>query len=115
MVRSATVFNAALIKQKLGLSVQEITRDLAERLGLSTDEGLVVAGVDRTGPGAEAGFQRGTVILALDGQSPENLVEAAKVLHGKKKGDAVTLEVLAQRRRGMLLGWEHAEIALRVQ
>jgi S1-C subfamily serine protease len=115
MVRNATVFNAALIKQKLGLSVQEITRDLAERLGLATDEGLVVAGVDRTGPGVDAGFQRGTIILALDGHPPENLVEAAKALYAKKKGEAVTLTILMQRRRGMLLVWEQTEVLLRVQ
>jgi len=115
MVRSSTIFNESLIRQKLGLNIEEITPDLAGRLGLAEGSALVVAGVDRTGPAAKAGLARGAVILALDGQNPSDLLDAAKFLYGKKKGETVVLDVLVQGRRGMVTMWERVEIALQVQ
>ncbi len=115
LMRNGAVFNASLVKQKLGLSVQELNRDLAEQLGLESTDGLLIAGVDRGGPAAVAGLQRGYLIIGVDGQAPGDLVEAAKVLYAKRKGEKVALDVLAQRRRGMLVLWEHAEVELTVQ
>ena len=115
MVRAGAVFNAALIRRKLGLAVQEISPELSGRLGLADNAGLVIADVDRTGPASEARLSRGAIIVAVDGRAPEGVVESAKYLYGKKKGDTVGLEVLVQRRRGMVLTWESLEIALQVQ
>jgi predicted metalloprotease with PDZ domain len=100
LVKKSGVFNAALIKQKLGLSVQDITPDLAEQMGLLTQDGLLVAGVDRESPAAAAGLQRGLVILGVDSGPAEDVATTAKVLYGKKKGDKVSLQILAQQRRG---------------
>jgi len=115
LVQEGTVFNAALIKQRLGLSVQEITRDLQERLGLMTSEGLLVVAVDRNSPAAEAKLQRGHIIVALDQQQPENLVAAAKLLHGRKSGEKVVLEVLVQRQRGAFIIPQRMAVELTVQ
>jgi S1-C subfamily serine protease len=115
LVRASSVFNAQLVKQKLGMSVQEITPDLAERLGLATDRGLLVAAVDRGSAAEQAGVQRGHILLALDGEPPGGLTELARVLYGKKKGEKVGLDLLVQRRRGMLLITERAAAELTVQ
>ena len=48
---------------KLGLSVAPLTPELASRLHLPEDkQGLVVTGVDPSGPGADAGLQQGDLI-----------------------------------------------------
>ncbi|MEK7686640.1 MAG: trypsin-like peptidase domain-containing protein [Verrucomicrobiota bacterium] len=90
-------FNAALIREKLGATLQELTAELAERMGLSSAAGLIIAGVDKNGPAEKAGLQRGLLIQAIDGQIPEDLTAAAKVLHGRKKGEKVQLSVLMPR------------------
>jgi serine protease Do len=54
---------------KLGLSVRPVTPDEARELGLPRHEGLVVAGVDPEGPGAEAGFRPGDVIQQVNGKA----------------------------------------------
>jgi S1-C subfamily serine protease len=115
LVREDSVFNATLIKQKTGLSVQEITPELADRLGLPTYEGLLIAAVDRGSAADAAGLQRGHMVLALDGQVPDNVIDAAKTLYGKKKGEKVSLLVLAQRRRGPLPILERGVVELPVQ
>jgi len=114
LMRESAVFNAVMIKQKLGISVQEITPDLAERLGLPVDEGLLIAAVDGGTPAARAGLQRGAVLLAVDGQAVDGVVETAKALYGRKKDEKIRVDVLVQRRRGMLLIPERAAVELPV-
>ncbi len=52
----------------LGASLQSLTKDLADSLGLDRPAGALVAGVTRGSPAAEAGLKRGDVITAVDGQ-----------------------------------------------
>lgn len=58
--------------QPLGLSVQTLTRSLADQLGIDAAEGVVVTGVVRGSPAAEAGIGEGSVILQVDRQAVKN-------------------------------------------
>src|SRR3974377_904064 len=51
--------------QGLGLAVQELTPDLAKRLGLPAGQGVVVAQVSPGSPADEAGLRQGDVILEV--------------------------------------------------
>ena len=115
LARMTTVFNASLVKQKLGVSLQEISLELAERLGLASTDGLLVAGVERGSPADAVGLERGHVILGIAGQAVEDVVSAAKILYGKKKGDRVSLQVLAQRRQGPLLRTQRVDVEVVVR
>jgi serine protease Do len=61
---------AANIRKQLssnwGLNVQKLTPDIAEQLGLANAKGVVVSQVLPDSPSADAGLQRGDVILELD-------------------------------------------------
>jgi len=115
LVREASVFNAALVKRRLGLSVQEITIELAERMSLPTAEGLLVAGVDRDGPAHEAGLQQGHILLSVDGVAADKLVPVAKALYSKAKGGKVSLDILVERRRGAFIVPERGTVELPVR
>jgi len=115
LMREAVVFNANLIQQKIGASVQPMTAELADRLHLPPAEGLLVAGIDRATPAAEAGLQRGHIILSIDGQASDDLVAAAKILYAKKKGEKVPFEILVQHRRGSNVYLERVGIELAMQ
>ncbi len=52
----------------LGVSVQGVTSDLAESLGLPGVDGALVSAVTPDGPAAKAGIERGDVIVRLEGQ-----------------------------------------------
>lgn len=95
-----TFFGAELIRQKIGASLQELDADLAESMGLRRSDGLIVAGVDRGGPAADAGLQRGAVVQAIDGQPVSDLVTAAKRLYARQRGERATLTVFIQRVSG---------------
>ncbi len=115
LVPEATVFNAALIRQKLGISVQEITRELAERMGLITTDGLLIAGVDHGSEAESAGIERGQILLGLNGTTPDSVIAAARLLYAKKAGDKADIEVLLLRRTGRMIIPERGSVSLTVR
>lgn len=115
MVPEKTFFNAGLIQKKLGLTLQELTPELAESLGLNRGSGLVVAAVDPAGPAAEAGLQPHTLIRGFDGVATSDLVDAAKILYEKLKGETVKLNVYVPVRRGNQSAYREANVALVVR
>jgi serine protease Do len=66
-----------MIRGRLGVSVQEITPELAEYFGVTS--GVLVASVTADSPAAKAGLKAGDVITVVDGKtvtSPRELVQA---------------------------------------
>ena len=52
----------------LGLSVQAVTPDIAEALGMKAPNGALIAQTVDGGPGAKAGLKAGDVIVAVNGE-----------------------------------------------
>ena len=68
-VIAAAKAGAARVRRPwLGASLQGITRDMGEALGLDRPAGVLVSDMADGGPAAEAGLKRGDVITAVDGQ-----------------------------------------------
>jgi len=53
---------------RIGVSIQDLTPDLAEALGIDASFGAVVASVEDGSPAAQAGIQAGDIIVAVDGR-----------------------------------------------
>jgi S1-C subfamily serine protease len=115
MLPEKTYFNEKLIQQRLGASVQELTRDLAERWGLRSTDGLLVAGVDENSEAAKAGVERGFILLALDGEPITDLVATAKSLNARKSGDTVTFQVVVPRRRGSFVTVQQGTVQVKLK
>jgi S1-C subfamily serine protease len=103
LIPEKEVFNAALFRQKLGATVQDLTPEAAAQMNLGPSDGLLVSAVEKNGPAAEAGLARGNVIRALDGQALESVPQAAKLLYRRKSGDKVELTVIVAQVRGRFL------------
>jgi serine protease Do len=70
----------------LGMTVQNMTPELAKTLGLKRADGVVITGVEPQSAAAEAGLQRGDVILEVDRQKIGNAAELRKTLDQAKPG-----------------------------
>ena len=103
LIPEKEVFNASLVLQKTGASVQELTAELAGQMGLENAGGILVQAVEKNSPVARANLTRGCVIQAIDGQALEDVHAAAKVLHARKAGEVVELTVWVPRVRGRYL------------
>jgi serine protease Do len=78
----------------LGIELAEITPDLQEAFGLSTDKGALVNSVKTGLPAEAAGLKRGDVIVAVDGKSVESTNEVVRLVSAKEPGSSVKLTVL---------------------
>jgi serine protease Do len=76
-----------------GMTVQNLTPDIAQQLGMDESSGVVVSGVDAGGPAQEAGIRRGDVIIEVD----QDEVSDVEQLH-EKLADADERALLLIRR-----------------
>jgi len=82
-------------EENFGLTVQAITPDIAESLGLSRDiKGVVVSGVESGTAADEAGLRRGDVILEVNRKPIEDIAAYRKAL---KAGAGKSLLLLVRR------------------
>lgn len=79
------------INQKLGLTIQEITPELAKTLGIEDQKGLIVSDVERDSPAAAAGIKRGEIILEVNQKAIENIKEFKDILSQTKTDDNILL------------------------
>ena len=73
-----------------GLSVQNLTADLAEKLGHTSDEGVLIAGVAPGSAAAKAGLRKGDLILEVENQTIHS-VEEFKSAMDKAAGEGKVL------------------------
>lgn len=77
--------------KQLGMTVQDLTPDIAQQLGYKDEKGVVVSDVDPASPAADAGITGGTLITEVDRQKVENTQDFWKLV--KKAKDSVLLYV----------------------
>jgi len=77
----------------LGVSIQEVTPDLAKAFNLPSAEGALVGDVTPDSPGAKAGLQKGDVITALNGQKVSDYHDLRLRISQTAPNTAVKLEV----------------------
>ncbi len=78
-------------KAKLGLGLQTLTPQMAERFGLKADHGVLINAIKPGSPAAEAGLARGDVILEVDRRSVRTAEDAVKALTSERSGGHVLL------------------------
>jgi serine protease Do len=85
--------SSAVSLDKAGIEVQDLTAEVAEKLGYKAEiKGVVVTKVDRDGPAATAGLRSGQVITRVDKQP----VESVQALRDKLSAAALDKGVLLQ-------------------
>lgn len=115
LIPEQDVFNASLLRQKLGVIAQEVSAESAARLDLPTTEGVLITAVEKNSPAAQANLARGHVIRALDGQVPKGIKEAARLLYPRKAGDTVEVTVVVSRVRGHYVQIYPAKVSVSVR
>ena len=115
LVPEKSVFNAGMIRDRLGLNLEELTPQMAAHYGVGATDAFLVTGVEENSQAAAAGLQRPMLVTGIDGRQPADLCAAAKLLYPKKKGDRVQLDLALPQRMGNfnVLRQGSVELALR--
>ena len=73
-------------KERLGLSVQTVTRDIARSLGLDQAQGVIVSNVQPGSPAADAGLARGDIILEVNRRAIKSPAELQNIIDNATAG-----------------------------
>ena len=82
---------------RFGISIQNITPEIASRLGIEPDEGVLVTSVDNDSFAEEIGLQRGDVIQQLNHQPVNRVQDVLQIQRGlAPQSDVVFMVLRAQ-------------------
>jgi serine protease Do len=82
-----------VIRGRIGVGIEGVSRDVAEAIGLGTPRGALVNSVERDGPAAKAGLEAGDVIVRFDGKPIERSSDLPRIVGGTKPGTDSTVTV----------------------
>jgi serine protease Do len=83
-----------VVRGWLGVEIQEVTPDLAQSFGLAKPEGALVASIDKDGPAAKSGLERGDVVLKFDGKDVHDEHELPVLVANTPINKKVPVEVV---------------------
>ncbi len=82
---------------RIGVQIGDVTKDVAESLGLGRAAGALVRSVEVGGPAEKAGVEPGDIITRFDGKPVERSSDLPRLVGSTKPGGKSTLQVF---RRG---------------
>lgn len=89
--------NGRVVRGRIGVTIGEVTKDVAESLGLGKASGALVRSVESGGPAEKAGVEPGDIITRFDGKPVERSSDLPRFVGNTKPGTKATLQVF---RRG---------------
>ncbi|NNG22026.1 DegQ family serine endoprotease [Telluria aromaticivorans] len=78
---------------RLGVQISEVTRDVAESLGLGKARGAEVSMVEAGGPAEKGGIKVGDIILKFNGQAIDTTRDLPRVVGASKVGSRANVTV----------------------
>jgi serine protease Do len=78
----------------MGATIQNVTPEIADSLGISGKKGALIAEIVPGGPASKAGLQPGDVVLELNGQAVSSNSELTRLVAQVRTGDIMHLKIL---------------------
>jgi serine protease Do len=82
---------------RIGVQIDQVTRDVAESIGLGKAQGALVRSVEAGAPADKAGLEAGDIIIRFDGKPIEKAADLPRMVGNTKPGTHSTVTVF---RRG---------------
>ena len=92
---------------RMGVVIQEVTRDIATSFGLDRARGALVNSVEKGSPADKAGVEAGDIIVKFDGKPVESQSDLPRIVGATRPGAKVDIEVLRKgtaRSLGVVVG-----------
>lgn len=91
--------NGKVTRGRIGIQIDNVTKELAQSIGLTKPAGALVRAVEAGGPAEKAGIEAGDIVLKVDGKSVEKAGDLSRMIGSIKPGAKTVLQV---HRRGSL-------------
>jgi serine protease Do len=86
-----------VIRGRIGVAIDQVTKEVAESIGLGKPVGALVRSVETGGPADKAGVEAGDIITKVDGRAVEKSGDLPRIVGAMKPGIKAVLQVF---RRG---------------
>ena len=83
------------VESKIGINVENLTPDLAQRFGYEEDEGVIITNVARNSVAAREGIRRGQLITAVNRKPVKNVNDFNSHVKNLETGDIILLRLKA--------------------
>jgi Do/DeqQ family serine protease len=93
-IMSTLVEHGEVRRGLLGVTVQDLTHELAQAFHLSERQGAVVTGVQPDSPAERAGLEPGDIVLAINDRKVKNSADVRNAIGLAQVGDEVKVEIL---------------------
>ncbi len=78
---------------RIGVMIQEVTRELADSFGLTDNKGALVVSVEKDGPADRAGIKARDIILDFDGKEVAVSADLPRIVGNTKPNSRVSVKV----------------------
>jgi serine protease Do len=78
---------------RIGVQIQEVTKETADAFGLNKATGALVNSVEKGGPADKAGVESGDIILKAEGRTVNSSSELPRIITQIRPGAKITLQV----------------------
>ena len=82
-----------VIRGRIGVVIQPVTRELADSFGLPKPNGALVSSIEKGGPAEKSGLEPGDVILRFDGKPVNSSEDLPRIVGGTRPGSRVNMQV----------------------
>ena len=80
-------------RSRIGVQIQEVSRETADAFGLAKASGALVNSVEKGGPADKAGIEQGDIIVKADGRNVSSSAELPRIITAVKPGSRIVLQV----------------------
>ena len=92
-VKKQLLTHGKVSRGRIGVAIQEVTKDLADSFGMAKAQGALVASVEKDTPADKAGIEEGDVILKFDAKAISQSSDLPRVVAMTRPGNTVPVEV----------------------
>jgi serine protease Do len=92
-VAASLIKSGSVTRGFLGVSIQDVTKDIADSVGLKDAKGALVTQLESDSPGGKAGLKSGDIITAVDGTAIEDALGLSRTISSKAPNSKVELTV----------------------
>jgi serine protease Do len=95
-VMDSIIKHGKVVRGWLGVSIQNLTPELAKSLGIKETEGALIAGIESQSPADKAGFKRGDLVTALDGKKIVDSTSLRNMVSATAPGKKVDFKIIRE-------------------